>query len=171
MASDHSGSQPEKWRDPLRHRGIVQGGGERGPRIEWPRADDAGGALLPDSRQGANRREWGTVHVERVLDCGEGPLAVARHANINESIQRHVVREADEDRIRADLSAIRHVAVLNLQEHVSENRAFRDHSLQHLMVNRGPYGLLESPALAIDVGWLDVAAPRADLTDVDAADP
>src|SRR5438445_1657855 len=171
MASDRSGSQPEKWRDPLRHRGIVQRGGERGPRIEWPRADDAGGALLPDSWEGANRREWGTVHVERVLDRGEGSLAVARHANINESIQRHVVREADEDRIRADLSAIRHVAVPNLQEHVPKDRAFRDHSLQHLMVNRGPYGLLESPELAIEAGRLELAAHRADLTDVDPADP
>src|SRR5213594_2865727 len=142
MASDRSGSQPEKWRDPLRHRGIVQGGGERGPRIEWPRADDAGGALLPDSREGANRREWGTVHIERVLDCGEGSLTVARHAHIDESIQRHVVREADENRIGADLSTIRHVAVLELQENVPKDRAFWDHPLQHLVVNRGPHGLL-----------------------------
>src|SRR5207245_142541 len=171
MASDRSGSQSEKWRDPLGYRGIVQGGGERGPRIERPRADDAGGALHPDSREGADRREWGAVHVERVLDCGQRSLAVARHAHIDESIQRHVVREADEDRIRADLSAIRHVAVLNLQEHVPENRAFRDHSLQHLMVNRGPHGLLESPELAIEAGRLELAAHGAHLPDVDPADP
>src|SRR3989475_5289403 len=171
MASDRSGSQSEKWRDPLRHRGIVQGGGDRGPRIEWPRPDDAGGASLPDTREGANSREWGTVHVERVLDRGEGSLAVARHANIDESIQRHVVREADENRIRADLSAIRHVAVLDFQEHAPEDRAFRDHPLQHLVVNQGPHGFLESPELAIEAGRLELAAHRADLADVDPADP
>src|SRR5712692_9528071 len=171
MVSDDSGGEAQEWRDALRHRGIVQGGGERGPRIERPRSDDAGGALLPNPWEGANRRERGAVHVERVLDRGERPLAVAGHPHIDEAVQRHVVGEADEDRIRADLSAIGHVAVLNLQEYLPKDRAFRDHALQHLMVNQGPHGLLESPELAIEAGRLELAAHGADLTDVDPADP
>src|SRR3989442_15767764 len=111
MASDRSGSQAEEWRDPLGHRGIDQGGGERGPRIEGPRADDAGGALLPDPREGADRSQRRAIHIVWVLDRGQRPLAVTGHAHIDETIQRHVVREAEEDRLRADLSSIRPWAV------------------------------------------------------------
>src|SRR5207247_1434650 len=132
-----------------------------GPRSNRPRADDPRGSLLPDTRESANRGERRAVHIERVFDPGEGPLTVARHAHVDESIQRQVVREADENRIRADLPAVRHVAVMNLQEHIPEDRALRDHPSQHLVVDQGPHGLLELPEFAIQSRGLELPTHRS----------
>src|SRR2546428_12384383 len=171
MASMASRREPEEGGHALRDGWLIQGCRERGPRIKRPCTDDPRGSLLADARESADRGERRTVHIERVFDRGERPLTVARHAHVDESIQRYVVREADEDRIRADLPAGGHLAVVNLQEHVPEDRAFRDHPPHHPWINRCPYGLLESPKLAIEAGGLELAAHRAHLTDVDPADP
>src|SRR3989442_4557534 len=171
MASDVLRRETEEGGYALRAGGIAQGWRERRPRIKRPRADNPRGSLLPDARESADCGERSAVHGERVLDRGEGPLAVARHAHVDESIQRQVVWEADEDWIRANLPAVRHVALANLQEHVPEDRAFRDHPSQHLVVDQGPNGLLELPEFAIQSRGLKLPTHRSDLTDIDPADP
>src|SRR5947199_6717541 len=171
MASEASRREAEEWGHALRHRGIIQGCRERRPRIEWPRSDDPRGSFLPDSREGSDGRERCAVHVERVFDRREGSLTVARHAHVDESIQRRVVRDTDEDRIGADLPAVCHVTIVNLQEHVPQDRSFRNYAAQRLVVHRGPDGLLELPEFTIQSGRLELAPHRAHLTDVDPADP
>src|SRR5207247_9273817 len=137
----------------------------------WRRSDDTRGSVLPDSREGSDGRERCAGHVERVFDRREGSLTVARHAHVDKSIQRRVVRDADEDWIRADLPPVRHVAIVDLQEYIPEDRSFRNYAAQHLVVDRGPDGLLELPKFAIQSGRLELAPHRAHLTDVDPADP
>src|SRR2546427_7585988 len=171
MASMASRREPEEGGHALRDGWIIQGCRERGPRIKRPCTDDPRGSLLADARESADRGEWRVVHIERVFDRRERPLTVARHADVDESIQRYVVREADEDRIRSDLPAVGHVAVVNLQEHVPEDRAFRDHPLQHLVVDQGPHGLLELPEFAIQSRGLELPTHPTDLPDGDPADP
>src|SRR5438046_1434441 len=171
MASEASRRETEEWGHALRHRGIIQGCRERRPRIEWPRSDDPRGSFLPDSREGSDGRERCAVHVEWVFDRREGSLTVARHAHVDESIQRRVVRDTDEDRIGADLPAVCHVTIVNLQEHVPQDRAFRDYAGQHRVVDRGADGLLEVPELTIHAGRLALAPHRAHLPDGAPADP
>src|SRR5437867_6450760 len=112
MASEVSRREPEEGGHALGDGGIVQRCRERRPRIKRPRADDPRGSLLPDTRESANRGERRAGHIERVFDPGEGPLTVPRYAHVDESISRQVVREADENRIRAALPTVRHVAVM-----------------------------------------------------------
>src|SRR5947208_5454070 len=171
MASMASRREPEEGGHALRDGWIIQGCRERGPRIKRPCTDDPRGSLLADARESADRGERRVVHIERVFDRRERPLTVTRHPHVDESIQRYVVREADKDRIRANLPAVRHVAVVNLQEHVPEDRAFRDYPLQHLVVDQGPHGLLELPEFAIQSRGLELPTHRTDLPDVDPADP
>src|SRR5436309_15574102 len=102
MASMASRREPEEGGHALRDGRSIQGCRERGPRIKWPFTDDPRGSLLADARESANIGERRMVHIERVFDRGERPLTVARHAHIDESTQRHAVRDAAKTRIRAD---------------------------------------------------------------------
>src|SRR5207302_856056 len=92
--------------------GIVERRDERGQGVKRPCADDACRALRPDPREGRDGRQRRAVHVEWVLDRGEGTLSVAHDAHVDEPVHPGPVRQPDEDRIRADLSTVRHMAVL-----------------------------------------------------------
>src|SRR5437773_9513536 len=125
MNARRSHREAEEWGDTIPRGGIVERCDERGQGVKWPCADDAGRSLRPDSREGRDGRQRRVVHVERVLDRGERPLSVAHDAHVDETVNPGPVRPPDEYRIRPDLSTIRHVTVLQLQEHVSEDGPLR----------------------------------------------
>src|SRR5436853_6187580 len=163
--------ETEEWGDTIPRGGIVERCDERGQGIKWPCADDACRSLRPDPWEGRDGRQRRAVHVERVLDRGEGPLSEAHDTHVDETVHPGPVRQPDQDRISADLSAVRHVAVLQLQEHVSENGPLGHDATEHLVVDRRAHRLLEPTELAVQPGRLELAPNRPHLPDVDPTDP
>src|SRR3989454_5511153 len=163
--------EAEKRSDAIPDSGIIERGHERGQGVERSRADDARRAFRPDSRKGRDRRERRAVYIERIFDRGEGTLPVAHDADVDEPIDAGPVRQADEDRIGTDLSAIRHMSILQLQEHVAEDGPLGNDAPQHLMVNFGSDRFLEPTELAVQPGRLELPSDRAHLPDVDPTNP
>src|SRR2546425_12025952 len=96
---------------------------------------------------------------------------MADHANVDELIGGRIVREADEDRVGADLSTVRHMAFVELEEYVAEDRALGNHAAQHLVVDQRAHRFLEPPEVVIQARWFELAAHGSDLAIDDSANP
>src|SRR2546430_13319607 len=96
---------------------------------------------------------------------------MAHDAYIDETIHLGPVWQPDQDWIRTNLSAVGHVAVLQLQEHVSEYGPLEHDATEHLVVDRRAHRLLEPTELAVQPGRLELASNRPHLPNVDPTDP